>query len=60
MDRAQRLLEDTDLRAEDVAAGCGYGSAASLRHQFLRVRGVPPVAYRRTFTGRAARPALRD
>jgi hypothetical protein len=28
---------------------CGFGSAAGLRGHFIRMRGVPPQAYRRTF-----------
>lgn len=28
-----------------------HGSAAVLREQFVRRRGVPPRSYRRTFTG---------
>jgi transcriptional regulator GlxA family with amidase domain len=55
LDRAQRLLEDTSLSVDEIAVECGYGSAASLRHQFARIRGVGPAAYRRTFTGRSAR-----
>lgn len=52
LDRVQRLLEDTELGVDEIAAECGYSSAASLRHQFTRLRGVGPTAYRRTFTGR--------
>src|SRR5215213_11461094 len=31
---AQRLLEDTDLGVDEVAAECGFGSGALLRHHF--------------------------
>jgi AraC family transcriptional regulator, transcriptional activator FtrA len=50
--RARQLLEETDLRVEEVAAHCGFGSAALLRHHFQRAVGVAPNDYRRTF-GRA-------
>ncbi len=46
---ARRLLEQTDLPVEAVAARSGFGSAALLRHHFARGVGVPPADYRRTF-----------
>lgn len=46
---AQRLLEDTDLTIDAVAARSGFGNAALLRHHFGRVVGVPPIRYRRSF-----------
>ncbi|MGW4893352.1 GlxA family transcriptional regulator [Kitasatospora sp. NPDC004240] len=49
---AEELLESTDLPVEEIARRVGYGSAAVLREQFVRRRGVPPSAYRRAF-GRA-------
>ncbi|GAA4856655.1 GlxA family transcriptional regulator [Kitasatospora terrestris] len=48
--RAEELLETTDLPVEEVARRSGFGSAAVLREQFVRRRGVPPRTYRRTFT----------
>lgn len=48
---AQRLLEDTTLGVDDVAARCGFGTGALLRHHFRKVVGVAPVDYRRTFRG---------
>lgn len=48
---AEELLESTDLPVEEIARRVGYGSAAVLREQFVRRRGVPPRSYRRTFTG---------
>ncbi|MEE1752929.1 GlxA family transcriptional regulator [Streptomyces sp. SP18CS02] len=48
--RAEELLETTDLPIEEIARLVGYGSAAVLREQFVRRRGVPPRTYRRTFT----------
>ena len=46
---AQRLLEQGEHSVEEVARRCGFGSAATLRHQFARWRGISPQAYRRTF-----------
>jgi transcriptional regulator GlxA family with amidase domain len=48
--RAQRLLETTRLDMEQVAADCGFGSAAVLRQHFAAVVGTNPVAYRRAFS----------
>ncbi|MEM7323867.1 MAG: transcriptional regulator FtrA [Actinomycetota bacterium] len=48
--RAQQLLETTDLAVDTVAAGCGFGSAATLRHHFQRETRTSPSAYRRSFT----------
>lgn len=48
---AQRLLEDTELGVDSVAARCGFGSGALLRHHFRKVVGVAPADYRRTFRG---------
>ncbi|MFI8930089.1 GlxA family transcriptional regulator [Streptomyces sp. NPDC053474] len=47
---AEELLETTDLPIEEIARRVGYGSAAVLREQFVRRRGVPPRSYRRSFT----------
>lgn len=47
---AEELLETTDLPVEEIAHRVGYGSAAVLREQFVRRRGVPPRTYRRSFT----------
>jgi AraC family transcriptional regulator, transcriptional activator FtrA len=52
--RAQRLLEDTDLGVDEVAAECGFGSGALLRHHFRKVVGVAPGDYRRTFAAVAS------
>ncbi|MER7348675.1 helix-turn-helix domain-containing protein [Streptomyces aurantiacus] len=50
LSRAEELLETTDLPVEEIARRVGYGSAAVLREQFVRRRGVPPRSYRRSFT----------
>jgi transcriptional regulator GlxA family with amidase domain len=47
--RAQELLEATDLSIEQIARECGFGGGAGLREHFVRFRGVSPRAYRRTF-----------
>lgn len=52
LDRAQHMLESTDLSVDEIATACGYSSAAALRHQFSRLRGTSPRDYRRTFAGR--------
>ncbi|QIP86702.1 helix-turn-helix domain-containing protein [Streptomyces sp. Tu 2975] len=48
--RAEELLETTGLPVEEIARLVGFGSAAVLRAQFVRRRGVPPRSYRRSFT----------
>ncbi|MFF0159302.1 GlxA family transcriptional regulator [Streptomyces sp. NPDC005263] len=48
---AQRLLEATDETVDTIAGRTGFGNAAALRHQFVRVLGTTPNAYRRTFQG---------
>lgn len=54
---AEALLETGDLPVEEIARRVGFGTAAGLREQFVRRRGVPPRDYRRSF--RAA-PAVRQ
>lgn len=49
LDRAQGLLEQGRLSIDDIALACGYASAAALRHQFTRLRGLSPSAYRKAF-----------
>ncbi|MFE1439247.1 helix-turn-helix domain-containing protein [Streptomyces sp. NPDC058739] len=48
---AQRLLEVTDETVDTIAGRTGFGTAAALRHQFVRALGTTPNAYRRTFRG---------
>jgi transcriptional regulator GlxA family with amidase domain len=47
--RAQRLLEQTDLPIEQVAAACGFGSPVTLRQHFTGRVGLAPRDYRRSF-----------
>lgn len=51
---AEELLEDSDAPVEEIARLVGFGTAAGLREQFARRRGVSPRAYRQTF--RATHP----
>ena len=44
--RAQRLLETTRLGVDEIAATCGFGSAAALRQHFARLVGSTPSGYR--------------
>ncbi|MEU2282778.1 helix-turn-helix domain-containing protein [Streptomyces sp. NPDC013178] len=48
---AQHLLEATDETVDAIAGRTGFGTAAALRHQFVRALGTTPNAYRRTFRG---------
>src|SRR5215213_3351801 len=51
---AEALLEGSDAPVEEIARLVGFGTAAGLREQFARRRGVSPRAYRQTFrTGSA-------
>ena len=47
--RARELLEGSAASIEDVAAACGFGTAAGLRHHFRARLGTSPAAYRARF-----------
>ena len=47
--RARELLEEAALPVEDVAAACGFGTAATLRHHFRTYLSTSPAAYRNRF-----------
>ncbi|MFQ6230608.1 GlxA family transcriptional regulator [Nocardia sp. NPDC002869] len=49
---ARRLLEETDLPVEAIAARVGLTSATNLRRRFHTLLGTTPAAYRRAFRGR--------
>jgi transcriptional regulator GlxA family with amidase domain len=51
---ARRLLEDSDLGVDAIAARTGFGSAATLRHHFAHRLNTTPQAYRSTFKIRVA------
>ncbi|MEU4328727.1 helix-turn-helix domain-containing protein [Nonomuraea dietziae] len=50
LDRAEELLEITDLQVEQIAHQVGIGSVSVLRELFIQRRGVSPRAYRRAFS----------
>src|SRR5215472_8863085 len=47
--RAQELLETTDMPVEHVSDHVGFGSSVAFRQQFTRRVGVPPQRYRAAF-----------
>lgn len=47
---ARDLLETTKLTIDEIAYKVGIGSPESLRHHFRRDMGIPPSAYRRSFS----------
>ena len=49
LQRAELLLETTDLTVDVVAERSGFGSADTLRHHFARRRGTTPNAHRHAF-----------
>ena len=51
---AEALLEESDAPVEEIARSVGFGTAAGLREQFARRRGVSPRAYRQTFRAASA------
>ena len=46
---ARRQLEETDDPVAVIAARCGFGSAETLRRNFVRRLGISPDRYRKTF-----------
>jgi transcriptional regulator GlxA family with amidase domain len=50
--RAQHLLEETSLGLEAIASETGFGSAAVMRHHFVKTLQTTPANYRRTFSVR--------
>ena len=52
--RAQQLLEESDLGLEQIAQQTGFGTAAVMRHHFIKVLQTSPQAYRRAFGLREA------
>ncbi len=49
VEAARRRLEDTSEPITQVAAGCGFGTAETMRRVFLRTLVVGPGEYRRRF-----------
>jgi transcriptional regulator GlxA family with amidase domain len=54
VEAAQRRLEESTDSLEGIATHCGFGSVNSMRRSFLRVRGIPPSAYRQRFSRQQA------
>jgi transcriptional regulator GlxA family with amidase domain len=54
VERAQRLLETSDLPIDVVADRSGFGTAGNLRKHFGRLLHTSPQGYRRTFRERRA------
>jgi transcriptional regulator GlxA family with amidase domain len=52
--RAQQLLESTDEPLEQISQLTGFGTAAVMRHHFLKVLQTTPTNYRRAFGARVA------
>src|ERR1700754_5198870 len=46
---ARRQLEETDDSVTVIATRCGFGTADTMRRNFLRRMGIPPDQYRKTF-----------
>ncbi|OBK73719.1 GlxA family transcriptional regulator [Mycobacterium sp. 1274761.0] len=46
---ARRQLEETDDTVSAIAARCGFGTAETMRRNFIRRLGVSPDHYRKTF-----------
>ncbi|GAT70460.1 araC family transcriptional regulator [Planomonospora sphaerica] len=58
LDRAEELLETTDLPIQEIADRVGFRSDGVLRDHFVKRHGVPPRDYRRVF-GRRREPVTR-
>ena len=52
--RAQNALESSDRGLETIAQETGFGTAAVMRHHFLKVLQTTPTSYRRAFGTREA------
>jgi transcriptional regulator GlxA family with amidase domain len=50
VEAAQRRLEESTDSLDEIAGLCGFGSVNSMRRSFLRIRGIPPSAYRQRFS----------
>ena len=54
LEAARRRLEESTQSIDHVAAGCGFGTAETMRRAFVRHLGVSPAAYRARFRTHAA------
>src|ERR1700726_1602889 len=50
VDAARRRLEETGVRDETIAEGCGFNSEEQMRCAFHRILRVPPRDYRKRFS----------
>jgi len=57
MQRAKRLLNDTDLSMADVALEAGFGSTRRFNAAFQKLYGRPPSSIRRTLRSSSAQKA---
>jgi transcriptional regulator GlxA family with amidase domain len=46
---ARRQLEETDDTVVAIASRCGFGTAETMRRNFIRRVGIPPDQYRKAF-----------
>jgi transcriptional regulator GlxA family with amidase domain len=46
---ARRQLQETDDTVVAIAARCGFGTAETMRRNFIRRVGIPPDQYRKAF-----------
>ena len=49
IEEAKRLLENSELSADEIASEVGYENPAFFRRLFKRTTGLTPGAYRRMF-----------
>jgi len=47
IERAKRLLEESDLRVSDIARTCGFQSRVNFHRVFARITGQSPEQFRR-------------
>jgi transcriptional regulator GlxA family with amidase domain len=46
IDRAQHLLQTTDLQIQEIGYQCGFNELSSFSHTFQKVTGASPSEYR--------------
>jgi len=56
VDAARRLLEDTNLPLQRIAAACGFSGWDGLRRAFVRRLGINPTGYRSRFRSGQEQP----
>lgn len=54
VEAARRRLEDSTASVDEIANGCGFGTAETMRRTFLRVLRVTPSDYRNRFRSERA------